>query len=264
MKKKLAALLAALLVLLLATLPAAAASEDIPFDTLVLDADGLLTEEEALELHARAWELSNRYECAVYLITTPSLDGMEAWEFNEYIFDTYGMGYGEAQSCIILLLSTEYRDYDIMAHGWGNTAFTDYGKEVMADRFLPFFGDDDWYGGFTSYLDTCEEFLQLAAAGTPYDVVPKDTTGGVVAFCIAIGALAALITCSVFKRQMKTAVPQGRADRYASPEGLVLTGQSDQFTYTSRRVVHIDRSESDNSGGTTVNSHGSSHSSGKF
>ena len=34
MKKKLAALLAALLVLLLATLPAAAASEDIPFDKI--------------------------------------------------------------------------------------------------------------------------------------------------------------------------------------------------------------------------------------
>ena len=267
MKKKLAVLFAALLVLLLAVLPVMAASEDIPFDVLVLDAAGLLAEEEAMELYGRAWELSNQYECAVYIVTTPSLDGMDAWEFNEYVFDTYGMGYGEEQSCIILLLSTEYRDYDIMAHGWGNTAFTDYGKEVMADRFLPFFGDDDWYGGFASYLDTCDEFLQLAAAGTPYDVESEDNTGIIAALCIGAGALAALITCSVFKGQMKTAVMQSRADRYVAPEGLMLTGQSDQFTYKSRRVKHIDRSESNDSGssgGTTVNSHGSSHSSGKF
>ena len=92
-------------------------------------------------------------------------------------------------------------------------------------------------------------------------------TVSMVSAWFALGALAALITCSVFKGQMKTAVMQSRADRYVAPEGLMLTGQSDQFTYRSRRVKHIDRSESDDSGssgGTTVNSHGSSHSSGKF
>lgn len=41
-----------------------------------------------------------------------------------------------------MLLSMEYRDYDIMAHGYGNIAFTDYGKEKMAERFLDEFGDD--------------------------------------------------------------------------------------------------------------------------
>ena len=62
------------------------------------------------------------------------------------------------------------RQYDIAAFGYGNTVFTDYGKDKMADRFVKYFAEDDWYGGFSSYLDSCEEYFELALYEEPYDV----------------------------------------------------------------------------------------------
>ena len=264
MKKKIVALLTALVLLLVLAVPAFAAEEDASRNTMVLDTADLLSTQEEEVLNQRAWNLTERYGCAVYIITVPGLEGMEAWEFNEYLFDGFGLGYGEENSCVMLLLSMEYRDYDIMAHGWGNTAFTDYGKEVMAERFLPDFGDDNWYAGFEEYLDCCEEYLQLAEEGTPFDVDSENSSGGAVLISVAVGLLAAFITCAVFKGQMKTARIQERADAYVSPEGLLLTNQAENFQYTSRRVRRIERDDDNDSGGTTVNSHGSSHKSGKF
>lgn len=264
MNKRVFAFLTALILLLALCVPAFAAPEDAAFNAMVLDTAELLPAQQEEELNQRAWNLTERYGCAVYMITVPGLEGMEAWEFSEYLFDGFGLGYGEENSCIILLLSMEYRDYDIMAHGYGNTAFTDYGKEVMAERFLPDFGDDDWYGGFEEYLDCCEEFLQLAEEGTPFDVDSEKHTGGAVLISVAVGLLAAFITCAVFKGQMKTARIQQRADTYISPEGLILTSQAENFLYKSRSVRHIEQDNDSDRGGTTVNRHGSSHSSGKF
>lgn len=263
MKKKLIALVCALVLLAVLAVPAFAAAEDVPFDIMVLDLADLLTDGEEENLQERAWQLTQQYGCAVYIVTVDSLEGLQPWEYNEFIFDECGMGYGEERSCVILLLSMEYRDYDIMAHGYGNYVFTDYGKEVMADRFLPDFSDDSWYDGFDWYLYTCEEFLQMAAEGTPYDVDTAGSAADMLIITVPAGLLTALIVCSVFKRQMKTARLQQTAGSYVTQEGLVLTDESDIYVRTTRRVERIERDDDDR-GGTTVNSHGSSHSSGKF
>ena len=61
---------------------------------------------------------------------------------------------------------------------------------------------------------------------------------------------------------MKTAKMQEAAQDYIDQGGLVLTGQQDRFTHTTRSKRYIEPPK--DSGGTTVNSSGSSHSSGKF
>lgn len=262
MKKRIFALLTATILLIVMACPAFAAAEDVPFNTMVLDIPEVLTAEQVEELDARAWELSHLYECAVYIVITDSLEGLEAWEFSEFMHEEYGMGYGSDQSCVILLLSMEERDYNIMAHGYGNTAFTDYGKEMMAERFLGYFGDDDWYGGFVEYLDCCEEYLQMAYDGEPFDVGSDKNPVVSILIAIAVGVVAAFIVCSIFKSQMKTAVRQRAAAAYVTPQGLVLTGQTDQFINTTRTERYDPPKE--DKGGTTVNSSGSSHKSGKF
>lgn len=172
------------------------------------------------------------------------------------------MGYGEDQSCIILMLSTEYRDYDIMAHGYGNIAFTDYGKEKMAEAFLDEFGEDDWYGGFTEYLDCCERYLNLAAEGTPFDVGSDRSPLVGIAVGVLVPLLIAFLICSYFKSQMKTANMQEAAQVYIDGQGLVLTRQNDCFLHTTRSERYIEPQHE--SGGTSVDSSGSSHESGKF
>ena len=52
------------------------------------------------------------------------------------------------------------------------------------------------------------------------------------------------------------------AQEYIDGQGLVLTVQNDRFLHTTRSKRYIEPAKS--SGGTSVNSSGSSHSSGKF
>ena len=270
MNKKLFGFCAALCMLMVLVVPVCAAAEDAPFNEseipvrkMVTDNADLLTDAEEKELAARAWDLTRAYNCAVYIVTLPSLEGMEAWEATEYLWTEYQMGYGEDQSGVILLLSMEYRDYDIAAHGYGNTAFTDYGKEKMAERFLDEFGEDDWYGGFSEYLDCCEEYLRLASEGEPFDVGSDSDPLFEVVISIVVSLIVAFVVCVRFEAQMKTAKMQKAARAYIDQRGLVLTAQSDRFLRTTRSERYIEP-ESSSSGGTTVNDSGFSHESGKF
>ena len=257
MKKKLLGLCTVLCLFLALVFPVFAAEQEQPFDaqkipysTMMSDGAGLLTPVEAEKLNARAWQLTREYRCAVYMVTVPSLGGMGVEEAADYLLQEYHLGYGSDQSCVLLLLSTEYRDYDIMAYGYGNTAFTDYGKEKMAERFLDEFGADDWYGGFTEYLDCCEEYLELARKGKPFDVGSDRSPFVGLAIGILVPLLVAFTVCSIFKAQMKTAKMQQAAQEYIDGQGLVLTVQNDRFLHTTRSKRYIEPAKS--SGGTTA------------
>ena len=79
---------------------------------------------------------------------------------------------------------------------------------------------------------------------------------------ILVPLLVAFTVCSIFKAQMKTAKMQQAAQEYIDGQGLVLTAQNDRFLHTTRTERYIEPPKS--SGGTSVNSSGSSHSSGRF
>ena len=158
-------------VLLLAFLPSftalAADEETLPF---VTDAANLLSESEAETLNQKAAELTEKYGIAVRILTVNSIGEYKIEDFAEAAFDQYHLGYGDRNSCIMLLLSMEYRDYDIFAHGYGNDAFTDYGKELIADDIVPELKVNDWYGAFGVFLQDCDEYLAKAAQGEPVDI----------------------------------------------------------------------------------------------
>ena len=158
-------------VLLLAFLPGftalAADEETLPY---VTDAANLLSESEAETLNQKAAELTEKYGIAVRILTVNSIGEYKIEDFAEAAFDQYYLGYGDRNSCIMLLLSMEYRDYDIFAHGYGNDAFTDYGKELIADDIVPELKVNDWYGAFGVFLQDCDEYLAKAAQGEPVDI----------------------------------------------------------------------------------------------
>jgi uncharacterized membrane protein YgcG len=260
MKKKIISLMLCILLAFTFVCPVFAADEDVPFNYMVVDTSELLTQNEAAELNARAWAITQEYECAVYIITTPSTEGLSVAEYNEFLHSTLDMGYGSDRSCIILLLDTDYREYDIMAHGYGNIAFSDYAKDAMAEEFLDDFRYDYWYDGFVDYLDCCEEYLELAARGTPldYDSRPRSLIG--LALCILGPCLIALIVCSVFASQMKTAGIQKRASNYIA-DPLNLYNRNDIYLNTQRTRRYI---EPKNKSGSRSGGGGSSHKSGRF
>ena len=263
MTKKIISIIFAVVLVFALSITAFANSEE----RYVFDEASILTYDEIEELEAKAKEITETYGCEVYAITFPSLDGNEAWELNEMLYGELKEYYGASEDAVILMLAMEERQYDIMAHGYGNTAFTDYGKDVMAERFLDDFANDDWYWGFYDYLDTCEEFLKMAASGEPFDVGSDEGEGGAnfigVIVAIIVSCVIALLVCLILKAQMKTARIATEAHDYQKK--LNLTNQYDIFSHRDIRRVYNPPQESNNGGGgTTINSGGFSHKSGGF
>jgi len=165
-------------------------------------------------------------------------------------------------------LSMAERDYYMIAHGFGNTAFTDHGKDVMLDKYiLPLLGDNKFYEAFSVYLDKAEEFLEMARDGTPFDIGTDPEavrTGNLikVAVTILLPLLIAFLICANWKSKMKTAKIATTACNYIPANGFILTGQADTFLYQTVTRTKIEKSSS--SGGTTINSSGFSGRGGKF
>ncbi|MBR4791923.1 MAG: TPM domain-containing protein [Treponema sp.] len=246
--------------------------------SLVKDDCGLLSNTELSNLQTRAAQISSDYNCGVYIVVVKNMDdfvydyeiysdafGIEA--FAQYYFFNELKGVGESGDGILLIMSMKERDYDIMAHGsFGNYAFTDYGKDKLADSFLDYFGDGQWYRGFNAYLNKVDRFLEAAANGTPVDVgtrIKEHNLSLSLAAGLIFGFIFALITCLTMKSGMKSVHTARIASNFIAQNGIKIPIQKDIFTHNTvvRQVI---QSSSSSGGGTHINSSGSSHHSGKF
>jgi len=238
---------------------------------LVHDMSGTLSDSQISQLNTRATRISNQYNCfvAIYveegmgIYNNPINPGLRAEElFNEIVPDNNG---------ILLYLSFYGTDtyYYLIANGYGNTAFTDYGKDVMLDNhILPLLRNSRYYDAFSTYLDKAEEFLSMARNGTPFDVHTDPNAQGTsilvkLAIIILIPLFIAFLVCSYWKSQMKTARIATTACNYIPPGGFQLTNSADTFLYQTVTRTKI-QSSSSSGGGTTTNSRGFSGRGGKF
>ncbi len=251
----------------------------------VTDEAGILSEDTRRELNERARQISEDTGCGVYVVVVKDCrdyvnGGIET--FAEEVFEEYGLGYGSTHDGVMLAMSMSERDYDIYAHGdFGNYAFTDYGKEQLAESFLDNFRRNDWAGGFRDFVDNSEDMIRRAKNGDPVDQwIPdpvQDPGPSLSAGELGLSALIAAVFGGTMvggmKRQMKTAVRQTRAENYVAQGGVKLSRQDDQFVNrtVSRQVIRRDppsggsRPGGGHYGGTTISgSHGGSHHSGKF
>ena len=261
MKKVLIPLLLALS-LAFALAPAASATQWV----LVEDLADILTYEEWEDLLERAERISEKYRCDVVIFTIDEMtdrDGAYTWARD--IYEECGYGYGSEKSGIMFFLSMAERDFALVAFGYGHTAFTDYGKDVMLDdHILPLLKNDRFYEGFSAYLDKAEEFLALARDGTPFDIDNSSEELLIkLAVVIILPLLIAQIFCTRWKNQMKTAVAARAATNYIPTGGFNLTGQADMFLYRTQESRKVER-QSSSRGGTTIDSRGFSGRSGKF
>jgi len=252
-----------ILSLVLVLSPAAFAADDWE---LVEDLAGILTREQRDALQARAEAISARHRCDVIIVTLGEMiDDDGAYEWARYIYTAFGYGYGSDRSGVLFFLSMAERDFALVAYGYGHTAFTDYGKDVMLDdHILPLLRENKYYEAFSAYLDVADDFLAMARDGTPFD---RDSSGSLVvklAITILVPLLVALIICSMWKKQMKTAVAARAAANYIPPGGFNITGQKDMFMYKTTDRKKIETQQSKSGGGTTVDSKGFSGRSGKF
>ena len=276
MKRKLFSALCAIMLLACILCVPALAEETEQF---VFDMAGLLSDEEAAALSEQAKEISLRYGCGVYVAVFEDMEdyGFRYIEsFAEAVFEQWELGIGEDRNSVCLVMSMAERDYDICAHGdIANTAFTDYGKEyVLAEEFKDNFRRDDWAGGFADYISECGYMLRCAEAGEPIDIPEGGTRAPLgmgerivkaVGPGLIVGIIIAFVYCSGLKSKMKSAKIAREAAHYIAPRGIWMQAETDAFTHTTVTRQRIERdNDRGGHGGTSVNSGGFSHSSGKF
>ena len=247
--------------------------------SVVHDDCGLLSNHEIQELEARAEQTAQTYNCGVYIYIVKDMDSYtfdyeiysDAYRveaFAQYLFFNELKGMGSTDDGILLVMSMKERDYDIMAHGnQGNYAFTDYGKSKLADSFLDYFAEGEWYRGFSAYLNKVDRFLQAAAEGNPVDIgssrIKQHNLPLSIAAGLIFGMIVALISCLVMKSGMKSVHLARIASNFIADNGVNIAIQKDMFTHNTVVRTPIQTS-SGGGGGTRINSSGSSHHSGKF
>ena len=217
------------------------------------DSAGLLSAAEYTELENMCAAVSDKYGCGVYIITVSDFRqyGNSVESAAEAIFKGTGMGVGDDGNGVMLLLSMEERDYDL-----------------LADSFLSYFRQNDWFGGFKAYISSCEYFLQCNSEGQPIDVPAEEplTFAEKLPFILLIPCVIAGIVCLIAKAGMKTAKRKTGAAEFVTPNSFYLRVRDDIFKYRPQSVERIQRSDNRPSGGggTTVNAGGFSDKSGKF
>lgn len=263
--KRFLSILTAVLLLALLAVPVSAAETP---EHCVYDVAELLTDEEYWTLEDYAQEISTVQQCAVYFVTVEDYRDYGTgtiYDVSMDIFEGNGFGMGEKRDGVLLLLSMADRDYCLLAHGFGDTALTDYGKDHTSEEFLDNFGDNDWYGGCMDYLTYTDALLSQARAGNIYDRGSSITGGQLWLWSLILGAGIAAVVCLLQRAMMRKKVRmQTDALGYLEGGKADITRRSDRYTHTTeiRREIKQETSSTDSGGHS--HSGGYSGKSGKF
>lgn len=207
----------------------------------------LLTYEEWEELENRAADISNRQHCGVYFALVDDYTDYGSGDVYRVTYQLYHgsqLGVGDDRDGIIVLLSMNDREYAMFVYGeYAEYAFDAFGQEQLEERFLKDFGDDDWYGGISHYLDACDEFLTKAGEGKPV----RSSPWPMIAISMGISCLIAGSVCFFLLRGMKSVQQKKEADTYLTAGGLQLTDQYDRYTHTTETRKKIEKSSSNTS-----------------
>ncbi len=225
------------------------------------DEAGLLSAEELIDLDTKAAEISQKHGYGVYMIAVNNYHDYSTSDVYTTATEMYhglGLGEGEDREGILLLLSMYDRSYATFFYGENvEYAFNEYGQIQMEDQFLDDFSNNDWYYGFDDYISVCDEYLTLAAAGTPV----RESHGHLYLIAIVGSIVVAFAVTSALKASMKSVHKGSIANAYVTEEGLNLTERRDHFLYKTQTRRKIEKSKSDSK---SHKGGGGSGRSGKF
>lgn len=232
----------------------------------VTDAAGLLTASQRNQLETKAAQISQRFGLGVYIIIVDDYRDYggydDIYDSCIAIYDSYRLGWGADYAGTTLMLSVDGRDYALdFNSSRADYAFTESGRDAMEERFLEYFRNNDFYGGFREYLDCCEEYLLAAENGKPVEIHT-----GIGIFALIPGLIAAVITGVVLSAPMYSAGKKQEANQYVVAGSLQLHRQSDMFLHrtVTRRPRQTNSGGSGGSGSVHHSSGSHSGRSGKF
>ncbi len=254
MKKISCFALAVLLAIALAA-PALALSPD----GFVTDDAGLLTPSQQSSLEAYARELSQDTGVGVYILLTDdhtALGSRDVFDAGVAWYLDNGLGLGDRQSGILLLLSMDSREYALVLYGDAKSRISRNDETWLEDEFLGEFSRDRWASGLERYLE---------GAGTVlYGQRPDglgDSIGSTVVILVLCFGVSYLVMFLVKKTTMESVAKQSGAGAYMTPNGTQIHFRQDQFLH---RRVSTRRIQTSSSGSRSRSSGGARGRSGRF
>ena len=230
----------------------------------VTDDAYILTDDELLELETEAEAVTEKYGVGVYIVTVDNYlnyyDCEDAYVATYSIYHDYNMGVGDDRDGIMLLLSLGDRSYGLFSYGdKSEYAFDDYGLDVLEDKFLDNFGNDDWYGGFSDYISECSSYLEQAEAGDPVRESPAFFIVLIIGFALFVAFLS---VANLWIRMGKVA-EMSKADNYITGN-LNVMEKKDTFAYQTQVRHRIQKSSSSGSKSSSHSGGGGHGRSGHF
>ena len=231
-------------VLLLLPLPCFAAG------SAVIDHGNLLTPYEEEILDSRASSIAQTYGIDVVILTLDSLNGKETWETAD---DHYYAG-GYSGNGILLLISMEYRDWEIATYGLVADRISNARTRQLFDKMANDLSADLFYEGFSVYLDAVDETLESYYLTDSTDGsfnftsdIYEENDALQLLVSLVIGAVVAGIVLSVMRSKMNTAKAQYGASNYLQEGSYHLNTQHDVYLYSN--TTRVRRSQNSSSGG---------------
>ena len=246
---------------------------------LVVDNADLLTDDEELMLSQKLDEIRMTKGFDAVVVTELSIGSKSSMEYADDYFDYNGYGQGDNRDGCLFLISMENRDWWISTRGYGITAITDYGIDVIEQAVVPYLSDGDYYNAFSKYADIVEDCVVSANNGTPYDIDNHyvddygheyssdgsdskgfDTTSLLAAIVCAV--IIALVVTSTIRKSYKPVRFNANASNYLVDGSLNVRQSYDTFLYKNVTSVKIERSSSSGGSSTHSSSSGASHGGG--
>lgn len=239
MKKRVFALILVLVLCACTAMPAFAAEEKAP---CVLDLAGLLTESEADALETRLEAIADKFSVQAAILTMPTCDGEDHEAYAKNFYREAGYGLGENKDGILLLIDMDEdnRGWAIYGKALGADAMTSSVIESVGEDMTPDLKDGNYAAAFDTFADKCEERIDIAINGEPFDPV--------MSFIVAlvIGVVLALIVTGVMKGKLKSVHAQRAATNYVRKGSLNVTESYELFLY--RTVEKREKPKSSSSG----------------
>ncbi|MBQ7726514.1 MAG: TPM domain-containing protein [Clostridia bacterium] len=284
MKKSISVLLTVFLLLFGGLSAPLSAEETTDLPPLVVDAAGLMTEEEQNTLTDVLNEIRENKHFDAVVLTVDSIGNASPMDYADDYYDQHGYGYGEEHDGCLLLLAMESRDWWLSTTGYGIAVFSDDDIERLGERILPFLKDGEYYDGFLCYAGICHYLIRWANGETTnaaedseyftnddrevYDYFYSATESqkepfsffNAILIALAIGLVIALIVTLCLKAQLKPVRFQQAANQYMDHNSMKVTLKQDLFLYSTVSKTKIERSSGGSS--THSSSSGTTHGGG--
>lgn len=242
MKKRLLALLLVLVFCACTVITTLAAEEKAP---CLLDLAQLLTEEEAAALEAKLIAIAEKFNVEVAIVTMPTCEGEDHGAYAKSIYQECGYGLGENKDGILLLIDMdeENRGWYIYGKALGADAMTNSEIDAVGEDMTPALKDGEYADAFDTFAERCEERIDIAINGEPFDPV------WTLIVALAVALLLALIITGIMKGQLKSVRSQRAAANYVRKGSLNVTESYEMFLYRTVEKREKPKSSSSESSG---------------